>query len=282
MAIPPKRMGTSRGMTRDSSVAGSFRDPSGYLFRHQNQIYRRVNPGYRDHYNLMIRSGFYDAAVTDGLLISHEEIEPSAIPGHESAYRILLPEQLPFISYPYEWCFSQLKNAALLTLSLQERALRFGLWLKDASAFNVQFRAGRPVFIDTLSFQKYPEDRPWVAYQQFCRHFLAPLALMAYRHPDLSKLLRVSIDGIPLELAGQLLPLKTRLRLGLLFHIHLHARSQRVHGNRAESAAAARSKRVSKAGLLAIVDSLKGSVQRLEWKPDGTEWINYHDDTNYS
>jgi hypothetical protein len=269
-------------MTRDTSVAGSFRDPSGHLFRHQSRIYRRVNPGYRDHYDLMIRSGFYDAAVTDGLLIRHEEIEPSTIPGHESAYRILLPEQLPFISYPYEWSFSQLKDAALLTLSLQERALGFGLSLKDASAFNVQFHAGRPVFIDSLSFEKYPEDRPWVAYQQFCRHFLAPLALIAYRHPDLSKLLRVSIDGIPLELTGRLLPLKTRLRLGLLFHIHLHARSQRVHGNRAESAAAARSKRVSKTGLLAIIDSLRGSVQKLEWKPGGTEWSDYYDDTNYS
>lgn len=230
----------------------------------------------------MVNSGFYDRVVTEGLLIRHDEVEPSSISGHESAYRVLLPEQLPFISYPYEWSFGQLKDAALLTLSLQMRALEFGLWLKDASAFNVQFHLGQPIFIDTLSFETYPEGRPWVAYQQFCTHFLAPLALMAYRHPDLSKLSRLWINGISLELTSRLLPLTTRFKPGLLFHIHLHARSQRVHADRTESATVANAKRISKTGLLGIVDSLKRSIQKLEWNPAGTEWGNYYNDTNYS
>jgi hypothetical protein len=264
------------------SIPGSFRDPSGHLFEHLGKLHRRVNSIYRDHYDLMMESGFYQAAVTDGLLISHEEVAPSTVPGHEDAYRVLLPEQLPFISYPYEWSFSQYQDAALLTLNLQKKALKFGLSLKDATAFNVQFHKGRPVFIDTLSFEAYPEGRAWVAYQQFCTHFLAPLALMAYSHPALGKLLRISVDGVDLSLASSLLPCRTRLRLGLLLHVHLHARSRRVHSDRAESIEVAKTRKVSKTGLVGIVDSLARSVRKLRWKPGGTEWGEYYDDTNYS
>jgi hypothetical protein len=265
-----------------TSVPGSFRDPSGHLFRHDGRIYRQVNPSYRDDYELMMSSGFYEAVTRDGSFIAHEEIDPSAIPGRETAYKILLPEQLPFVSYPYEWSFSQLKDAALLTLRLQKKALEFGLCLKDASAFNIQSLRGQPVFIDTLSLERYPEGRPWVAYQQFCTHFLAPLALISYCHPDLIKLLRVAVHGVPLDLASKILPFRTRLRVGLLFHIHLHARSQRVHGNRAESAEAVNKRGISKTGLIGIVDSLERNIRRLKWNPAGTEWGDYYDDTNYS
>ncbi len=94
-------------------------------------------------------SGLYPNSVDAGRLVPHEEVDPASIPGGESAYKIMRPELIPFISCPYEWCFSQLKDAALLTVALQKRALRQGMWLKDASANNVQFHRGRPVFIDT-------------------------------------------------------------------------------------------------------------------------------------
>jgi hypothetical protein len=265
-----------------TSVPGSFRDPSGYLFRHDGNIYRQVNESYRPDYELMMSSGFYAAVTKNGSFISHEEIDPSSISGHRSAYKVLLPEQLPFISYPYEWSFSQLKDAALLTLRIQKTALGCGLSLKDASAFNVQFLRGKPVFIDTLSLEKYSEGSPWVAYNQFCTHFLAPLALMSYCHQDLSKLLRVQIQGIPLDLASKLLPTRTRFRMGLLFHIHLHARSQRVHSDREKSAEVANRKGVSKAGMIGIIESLAANVRRLKWKASDTEWGEYYDQTNYT
>ncbi|MGZ8481529.1 MAG: SAM-dependent methyltransferase, partial [Candidatus Limnocylindria bacterium] len=106
------------------------------------------------------------------------------------------------ISYPYEWCFGQLQAAALLTLDIQSRALDAGMRLRDASAYNVQFEAGRPIFIDSLSFEVAPDTEPWPAYRQFCEHFLAPLALMALRDPRCGLMLRDFIDGIPLDLAA--------------------------------------------------------------------------------
>ena len=127
---------------------------------------------------------------------------------------VLRPRELPLISYPYEWCFSQLREAALLTLELQRRALAAGMRLKDASAYNIQFDAGRPILIDTLSFEVGDPTQPWPAYRQFCEHFLAPLALMAYRDPRCGLMLRDFIDGIPVDLAARLMPGRTRLRPG--------------------------------------------------------------------
>ena len=119
-----------------------------------------------------------------------------------------------------------MKDAALVTLDIQRIALDYGMSLKDGSAYNIQFVDGKPALIDTLSYEKYKEGKPWVAYKQFCQHFLAPLALMSYNDIRLSQLLRVYIDGIPLDLASSLLPLRSWLRIGMLLHIYMHALSQ--------------------------------------------------------
>ncbi len=178
--------------------------------------------------------GLYEELVADGLLVSHDEVAPEdAPPGWD---RVIHPEEIPFVSYPYEWCFSQLKDAALATLEIEKRALRRGLTLIDASAYNIQFLRGRPVLIDTLSLRLYEEGEPWTAYRQFCQHFLAPLALMSLRDVRLASLARVHIDGIPLDLASSLLPFRSRLRPSLLLRLHLHARSQKRYEGRPRSA----------------------------------------------
>ena len=214
----------------------SFRDPSGFLFTRDGVLYRQVNQVYAEDYRKLMDSGLYAKLVKAGLLIPHTEvdIEPA---NKKLAFKVLCPEYVPFISYPYEWSFGQLKDAALATLSIQKRALKAGMVLKDASAYNIQFQRGKPTLIDTLSFEIYQEGEPWVAYRQFCQHFLAPLALMAYQDVRLSQLLRVYIDGIPLDLASELLPARTRWNLGLATHIHLHARAQKRYAEVAVSEA---------------------------------------------
>jgi hypothetical protein len=172
-----------------------------------------------------------------------------------------------------------LKDAALAILSIQRRALKAGMSLKDASAYNIQFVRGKATLIDTLSFELYKEGQPWVAYRQFCQHFLAPLALMALRDVRLNQLLRVYIDGVPLDLASELLPSKTRFHFGLLTHIHLHAGAQkRYSGVDVKS----RAPTMSQQAMTGLIDSLDSAIRKLEWKPGGTEWENYYDITNYS
>ena len=193
----------------NEKIAGSFRDPSGFLFHLNGLIYRQINIEYKKNYIHLMKSGLYEALMDTKLLIPHEEVNIGSL-ASDNAYKIIKPEQVLFISYPYEWCFSQLKDAALTTLKIQKKSLNFGMSLKDCSAYNIQFRKGKPILIDTLSFEEYREGKPWIAYRQFCQHFLAPLALMSYKDIRLNQLLRIYIDGIPLDLAIHLLPFRTR------------------------------------------------------------------------
>lgn len=226
-----------------------------------------------------MQSGLYEALLRAGRLIPHDEADvPPSAPG---AHKILRPALVPFVSYPYEWCFSQLKDAALLTLEIQKKALEHGMSLKDGSAYNIQFVDGRPIFVDTLSFECLRDGEPWVAYRQFCQHFLAPLALMSRRDVRLSQMLRVHVDGMPLDLAHELLPWKTYFSPSLLFHVHLHAGAQRRYGSSAVHRNG-NGKKMSRAGLLGLIDSLEGGLRGLHWKPRGTEWASYYEDTNYS
>lgn len=256
----------------------SFRDPSGFVFTKDSTIYRQVNRVYKSDYDHLMGSGLYKKLVAKKLLVAHQEVHDFG-PEPETFYKCIKPEQIPFISYPYEWSFSQLRRAALITLRIQKLALEHDMTLKDASAFNVQHLGFKPIFIDTLSFTKYEEDTPWVAYRQFCQHFLAPLALLAYSDTSLYKLSRVHLDGVPLPLASKLLPRWTYLKMGLLFHLHLHARMQK----RYQSANKATYKqRLPKKKLLLLIDSLEDSIKSINWKPEGTEWGDYYEHTNYS
>ncbi|MGE5222473.1 MAG: class I SAM-dependent methyltransferase [Omnitrophica WOR_2 bacterium] len=267
-------------MKSSSPVSGaSFRDPSGFVFTRDGVLYRQVNRAYQPEYDRLYSSGLHQDLAGEGLLISHEEVDlpPQA---QDIAYKVIRPERVPLISYPYEWSFSQLKDAALATLEIQKRALDHDMSLKDASAYNIQFMGGRPVLIDTLSFEAYREGEPWIAYRQFCQHFLAPLALMAYRDARLSQLMRVYIDGVPLDLASKLLPLRTRLDFNLSMHIHLHAAAQQRYSDKALNPSA-KARKISRLSILGLVDSLRSAVRKLSWKPAG-EWAEYYQDTNYS
>jgi hypothetical protein len=256
--------------------AASFRDPTGFVFRRDGEVYRQVNASYQADYDRFMGSGLYDKLVASGRLVQHTEV-PLTFAAESGAYKVLKPHPLPFISHPYEWCFGQLKDAALLTLDIQEEALSSGMSLKDASAYNIQFFKGRPLFIDTLSFETLEEGRPWVAYRQFCQHFLAPLALLSRTDARLGQLSRVHLDGIPLDLASRLLPGGTKFTTSLGLHIHAHARSQRRHESNAQGVKHAAAGRFSKTAFLALIASLRNAVHKQTWNTPKTEWADYYD-----
>ena len=259
-------------------VGSSFRDPSGFVFVRDGVLYRQVNCSYQAHYEQLMGGGLYNELVERGALIPHAEVD-YLLADDPDCYKVLQPQRVPFISYPYEWSFSQLKDAALATLAIQRRALARGMSLKDASAYNMQFVDGKPRLIDTLSFERYQEGRAWLAYRQFCQHFLAPLALMSLKDIRLSQLLRVYMDGIPLDLAASLLPRRASLNLGLLTHLRLHARAQRRYS--AQPGAAQPARQLGKDGLLNIIDNLRATIRGLRWKAGGTAWADYYDGDSY-
>ena len=236
----------------------SFRDNRGFVFWADGQVYRQINPGAREAYDQMMTAGLYEQLTRDGLLIPHVEVDPASV-GAEGAYKVIRPERVPFISYPYEWSFSQLKDAALATLALQKAAMVHGMVLRDASAYNIQWVDGRPVMIDTLSFDIYKRGEAWVAYRQFCQHFLAPLALMSRVDVGLLQLLRVYIDGVPLPMATKLLPMKSKLNLGIATHVSLHAKFQKTHESTTRRPTAA----VSSTSLHGLIDNLERTVRGM-------------------
>jgi len=255
----------------------SFRDRSGFLFYYENEIYRIINFSYKKQYEKFMNSELYQKLEEKNLIITHSEIENLDIDC--DYYKIIKPEKIPFISYPYEWSFSQLKDAALLTLRIQKAAMKYGMTLKDGSAFNIQFHNGHPIFIDTLSFEIYEEGQIWKPYKQFCQHFLAPLALISKKDVRLNLLSKTFIDGIPIDLAAKLLPKTTFGNFGLMAHIHAHAKSQKHYENKD---AKIKQKTLSKRSFEGLIESLKSSIEKMTWNEDNTEWGDYYSDTNYT
>jgi hypothetical protein len=256
----------------------SFRDCSGFVFSQNATLYRQINRVYKDDYERLINSGLCRHLVDKKLLIPHQEISPQPA-FSDDAYKIIRPDPIPFISYPYEWCFSQFKDAALTTLTIQKTALAYGMSIKDASPFNIQFSGGKPVLIDTLSFETYRQGKPWVAYEQFCRQFLAPLALMAHVDARLHQLLRIHLDGLPLDLTSSLLPRRTWLKFPLLVHLHLHAKSQKRFAGRTPDL---EKHSINKRGFLAFLENLEKAINGLYWHPPQTAWGDYEAASSYS
>lgn len=257
-----------------NKISGSFRDPSGFVFSHNETIYRAVTEIYRPHYDHLMGSGLYEKLALERLLIPHEEVSP---PSGEAAgyYRILRPVPVPFISYPYEWCFPQLRDAALAVLRIQSIALDHGMTLKDATSFNVQFVRGSPCLIDTLSFEVYREGKPWSAYRQFVEHFLVPLALASMQTPAWIQFLRVHPSGIPVGTAHAILPFRTWLKFGLLVHIHLQALAIGLTRRGVLKDGASR-RSFGKSSFYGLIDSLERAVKSLKPPRPSTGWSRYY------
>ncbi len=253
----------------------SFRDPAGYVYRSDDGgVARAVTNIGKPNYDLLMRSGLYEALVTEGLLIPHVEVQKD----NDDTVVHLKPEHIQYITYPYEWPMGLLQDAALITLRIQKIALQHGMSLKDASAYNVQFYKGKPIFIDTLSFEAYEEGKPWQAYDQFCRHFIAPLALMSKTDIRLQQLLQIYIDGIPLDLASKLLPMRIKAQPGIALHIAMHSRMQTKMATKNTP----RQYKVTKNSIIGIIDSLRRTIQSIKPPSIKTEWGAYYSATNYS
>jgi ribosomal protein L11 methylase PrmA len=258
----------------------SFRDSDGFVFYQDDQVYRSIHKNYKANWDKLNSTGLLGKLIEKGYLISFEEDPFLNEHQNESVYKIIKPKRVPFISYPFEWSFNQLRSAALLTLKLQEECLINGFSLKDATAYNIQFMGVKPIFIDTTSFEVYSENEPWVAYGQFCRHFLGPLLLFKYNKAELTKLMQVYIDGIPLHVISKSLPFKTKFNFFLYSHIHLHARYERKFSQ--QTTINSSKLKFNKNRLLDLITHLKEGIRNIKYSDNQTQWINYYDTFSYN
>ena len=251
----------------------SFKDPSGFVFQANDINYRQVNKVYTENYELLFSSGLYKILTEKKLLIPHTEVSENFTQSPDW-YKTLLPQQINFISYAYEWSFDQLKDAALLTLKVLKIAVEHGMILKDATPFNIQFNEGRAVFIDTLSFEKYDASKPWIAYRQFCECFLFPLYLEHYLKSDVQKILSTYLDGIPVDITAKLLPMKSSLNMGVWLHVFLQ---NNVKDDKNSSASQAG---FDKKKLDHLVEHLKSIIDKFKLNTSANStWSNYYTET---
>ena len=250
----------------------SFRDPSGFIYYERGKVIRKINPIYFYEYDFLMNSGLYQELVDCHLLIEHKEIK-------RTKQEILLEvARVPYITYPYEWTFEELKDAALLTIRINQIAMQYGMILKDATAYNVQFIGNKPIFIDTLSFMTYEENTPWGAYGQFCRHFVAPLALMKNIDVRMNELLKNHIDGIPLDLCSSLLGRKG----GMISYLHIKLQNKSIQKHQNDGRNEVASIQIKKESILNMLSMLERQIQSLVLKKYSTEWMNYYENSNYN
>jgi hypothetical protein len=216
----------------------------------------------------------YNRLVEKNILIPHQTITEN-LTGLPNWHLTLQPEPIPFISYPYEWCFDTLKDAALLTLEAAKEAMNFGMMLKDASAYNIQLYKGKPIFIDSLSFEQYDKQKPWVAYRQFCEHFFAPLALMHYLKKPFQNLFAAHVDGIPLPLAKAILPFKSKFNLHSYLHLHLHTSLATKKDLKMKASGT-----FSKQKMQNLLQSLENGVRSFSFSERSGVWSDYYEEAH--
>ena len=259
---------------------GSFRDRHGRVLYRDGEVLRYIDSDGLQEWTALQGTRFFPCMLREGGVVGTERL-PEAAPDGWSA--VLRHDRIPFVSYPYEWCFSMLKDAALLQLDLLQASLQEGFILKDSSAFNFQWKGVRPVLIDVLSLKKLAPGEVWTGYRQFCQMFLYPLMLQAYRHVAFQARMRGGIDGISPEEMNRVLSFRDRFRAGVFTHVYLQSKFQQKMGQSPRDVKS----ELQQAGfqremVLANVGGLQKLVQRLEWKPDRSEWSGYTATTSYS
>jgi hypothetical protein len=261
---------------------GSFRDPDSRVFTADGRVLRLLSEQGLADWRALAASGLLDEL----RIVGTREVESADVPDdalHEGVAAVLEHDRIPFVSYPYEWTFSMLEDAALLQLELLRRGIEKGLILKDSSPYNVQFQGTRPVFIDVGSFEQLREGEPWAGYRQFCMLFLYPLLLQAWKDVPFQPWLRGSLDGITPHEARELLSTRDLFRRGTLSHVVLHDRLERRYEEKeADLKGELRKAGFKKELILANIHGLERLIGRLRWEPDRSTWSEYGPHTTYT
>lgn len=264
---------------------GSFRDPRSRVFRHDGNVYRTLSQRALEDWHALSSSDWWPKLVDEGKVVATSEIPLSGVELAEQPTAwagCLRHEPLPLVSYPYEWSFSMLRDAAILQLELMAEAVGQGFVLRDATPYNVQWRGSQPIFVDIGSFARLEPGEPWLAYRQFCELFLFPLLVTAYRNIPFQPLLRGALDGIPADLCRRLLGARDLLRPGVLVDVVLQSRLTRAT---AASDLAVRndlrSAGFSSQLIARNVDRLRRLLAGLRWKPERSAWSEYGSEHGY-
>ncbi len=267
-------------------VAGSFRDRHSRVLRSEGRILRVLDETAAAEWRALAATDFLSEAMKEGRIVGTREIDRSeaGLAETESIWTTFLEhDAIPFLSWPYEWSFGMLKDAAVLHLELLGEALDAGFTMKDGSAYNLQWKGPRPCFIDLGSFERWRDGEPWAGYRQFCQLMLFPLLLQAHLDLDFQPLLRGSLEGVDAARASRMFGFSRRFRRGVFTHVYLQERLSRSLGDtRRDIRRELKSAGFGRELVKTNVKRMQGLVERLEWRRTRSEWGDYTKEHNYS
>lgn len=263
---------------KETAKDTAFKNLKGFVTFQDGQLYRKISVKRKDDYLKFFESGLYKKLLDKKYIVPVKETD---FEGDRNNFKEIVQQTPFFYSYSYEWSFSQLKDAALLLLAVQKIALEHGMTLNSAKCENIQFYGAKPMIFDPFIFEKYDEGINWGAYEEFCRMFLAPLALMSYTDVRLGQLLKTYIKGIPLDLACHVLPLTANLHMGLVTHIFKHAKRIKERELNINKSRGKDKKQTIQQGK-EVLKSLADCVKSLSFPESKNEWGNYYKHTSYS
>jgi ribosomal protein L11 methylase PrmA len=264
---------------------GSYRDPGGKIFYQNGRVFRGLNSSGLKRYNFIKEHKILDESIQHNFLIKTSEVKDSLIIDKNKNFECILEhKKIKFITYPYEWCFDQLKDAALHHLDFQIFLLNRDCVLIDASAYNVQFINSRPIFIDVLSLSKYEEGSYWIAHRQFCENFLNPLILSSKKEIDFNNWFRGNMEGIKTQDLNNILSLKDKLNLTVFMHVYLMDRVQRKVLKDPNKTYKKLSKKTSitKKSYKSILSQLRNAIAKMKKKNSISQWQNYSKENTYT
>jgi hypothetical protein len=262
---------------------GSFRDPDSAVFVAGDKVLRGLSGRAAADYDRLTGTSFFPRLVASGQVVGTTEHEGDAPPSPRGSRwdRVLEHERVPVVSYPYEWPFAMLREAATLHLEVLASALDENMSLKDGTAYNLQFFGSRPTFIDVGSFE--PASGPWPGYRQFCQTMLFPLMIQAYLGAPFQAMLRGGVDGLqPSDVAGMFSGLH-RLRKGVLRNVTLHSMlERRVTTGSERVKTELKDSGFSTEVAKATAKNLAKLVAGLDVKRRGSSWSDYRDSCSYT
>ena len=262
---------------------GSFRDPAGYIYYENNRVFRKLSPDGAKRYLELFDNDIISKSISKGFLIETKEIKDNSEPEVNNKDLILEHEKIPYISYPYEWSFLQLKDAAIFHLDFHLFLLKNNATLIDASAYNIQFVGSKLKFIDVLSIKKYSDGEHWTGHKQFCENFLNPLILKSKKGIKFNNWFKGNLEGIETGELNSLLSLFDKFSYNIFAHVYLLNKLEQKYKSQKTLKPIVKNKnKISKKNLISLLSQLKKFILKIKDYKSTTIWEGYSKNNSYS